>query len=107
VADHVVARVHHDALGTDMWWHMSTTMRLAHTPEPDTIAFTPVRRQRDAKGLDTLARDTPVRMYRQRPPAHLGCGTNTQVGPYPSVCRVDGLRLWRMGREVFPPRRDP
>jgi hypothetical protein len=40
-------------------------MRLAHTPEPDTIAPLPVRRQRRAKGLDTLAGGTPVRMYRQ------------------------------------------
>jgi hypothetical protein len=39
-------------------------MRLAHTPELDTIAPLPVRRQRDAKGLDTLAGGTPIRMYR-------------------------------------------
>jgi hypothetical protein len=68
-----------------MWWCMSTTMRLAHTPEPDTIAPLPVRWQRCSKGLemveadrasttmhlahtlelDTLAGGTPVRMYRQ------------------------------------------
>jgi hypothetical protein len=48
-----------------MWWRASTTMRLVHTPEPDTIAPLPVRRQQRAKGLDTLAGGTPVRMYRQ------------------------------------------
>jgi hypothetical protein len=51
-----------------LWWHASTTMRLAHTPELDTIAPLPMRRQRHAKGMDTLAGSTPVRMYRQRPP---------------------------------------
>jgi hypothetical protein len=63
----------------------STTIRLAHTPKPDTIASLPVRRQRRSKGLevveadrtsttmrlahtpelDTLAGGTHVRMYRQ------------------------------------------
>jgi hypothetical protein len=33
-----------------MWWSASTTMRLAHTPE-----------------LDTLAGGTPIRIYRQCP----------------------------------------
>jgi hypothetical protein len=32
-----------------MWWRASTTMRLAHMPEPDTIAPLPVRRRRRAK----------------------------------------------------------
>jgi hypothetical protein len=45
-----------------MWWRVSTTMRLAHTPEPNTIAPLLVRRQRRAKGLDTLAGGTPVRI---------------------------------------------
>jgi hypothetical protein len=37
-----------------MWWCVSTTMRLAHTPEPDTIAG----------GI-------PVRMYQQYPVSFL------------------------------------
>jgi hypothetical protein len=48
-----------------MWWRVSTMMRLAHTLEPNTIVPLPVRRQRDAKGLDTLPGGIPVHMYRQ------------------------------------------
>jgi hypothetical protein len=51
-----------------MWWRVSTTMHLAHTPEPDTIAPLPVRWQRRAKGLevDTLVGGTPFYMYRHQ-----------------------------------------
>jgi hypothetical protein len=69
-----------------MWWRASTTMRLAHTPEPDTIVPLLVRRQWRSEGLevmeadhasttmrlaytpglDTLAGGTPIRMYRQK-----------------------------------------
>jgi hypothetical protein len=63
-----------------MWWHTSTTMRLAHTPESDAIAPLLARWQRRSKGLevveadrasttlvelDTLVGGTSVRMYRQ------------------------------------------
>jgi hypothetical protein len=41
-----------------MRWRASATMHLARTPEPGTIAPLPVRRQRRAKGLDTLAGGT-------------------------------------------------
>jgi hypothetical protein len=91
-----------------MWWHASTTMRLAHTPEPDTIAPLPVRRQRHAKGLDTLAGGTPVRMYRQRPPGPPWVRDEPAGGAISQCCTGWTACSRRKGAgKTFPPWRGP
>jgi hypothetical protein len=109
-----------------MWWHASTTMCLAHTPEPDTIAPLPVRRQRRSKGLkeadrgstmarlahslgsNTLAGGTPVRVYRQRPPGPPRVRNEPAGGAISQRCA--GWTACSCRERVgmfFPPRRDP
>jgi hypothetical protein len=93
---------------SSMWWRASTTMRLAHTPELDSIAPLPVRRQRDAKGLDTLAGGTPVRMYRQRLPGPPRVRIEPAGGAISQRCAgwTTCSRRERAGMS-FPPWRDP